>query len=516
MNRKIESPSLVNTAGYRDHMSALLRFLSIVLRSPSLGKPGTRKLGARRGVLSSANTQFGKMALSFMLSIGLLLTALFTGTAAMQPMQDAELAGVTGQALMQMAKTPGGGISSDITFYRAGLDAALELNLNIDKLQLGCGGVRGPGCDIDIDHLSLSGAENCPGGRPNCSAVLTRPFFEFAIKNDDKPGLREVIGIRMSAEKALGLLTAGYQDESMGAEASKSGINSLSGYMALNSATGTGTLAGALMCRDANNCDGQTARVPAGYDTLYTNTNITGRVRANIANLGESTMDYTSTNYGLLLQPASATFTTAPITVSGNRMTSVALAAVADVGAVSMACPPGAGNQCVRASAAFVGIPLNLHVGMHGQMTGLKAAVTINQSLSLIHKIPVDNPFSLSMQSANVLWPGAESAAEQGWWMAFEDAIDIGSVSPSDPVHMTSAVLQQAIPPVNTFLHDNPVACGVLSGGEACFGGNLGPVHVNLNNYFSNPANHLQMQLSDLKLSAQSVTPNCWGNARFC
>lgn len=342
---------------------------------------------------------------------------------------------------------------------------------------------------------------------------MTRPYFEFAIKNDGTPH-REIVGFRLSAEMAEGLLTTGYQDESMSSEESKHGINSLSGYMELASATGSGRLAGALMCRDANNCDGQTA--PSGFDTVYTNTNITGKVRANIANLGEMTMDYTASNYGLLLQPADVNFTTAPVTVSGNRMTSVSLSAVADVGAVNMACPPGSNNQCVRASANFIGIPLNLHVGMHGSMTGLKAAVDISQSLSLIHKIPVNNPFSLSMQSNSVLWPGAKAEAERGWWMAFEDPIDIGSVSPSEPVHLTSDVLQQAIPPVNQFLSDNPVSCGVLAGGTPCFGGNLYPVPVNLTNYFNNPANHLNMNLFDLKLSAQGVVPNCWGDARFC
>ncbi len=34
----------------------------------------------------------------------------------------------------------------------------MELNANIKKLQLGCGGANGLGaCDIDIDHISLSG-----------------------------------------------------------------------------------------------------------------------------------------------------------------------------------------------------------------------------------------------------------------------------------------------------------------------------------------------------------------------
>lgn len=78
-------------------------------------------------------------------------------------LNDAELSKVSGQALMSLSyiapndsvnKMQGQGIG----FYKLGLEADLELNANIKKLQLGCGGVNGAGgCDIDIDNLSLSG-----------------------------------------------------------------------------------------------------------------------------------------------------------------------------------------------------------------------------------------------------------------------------------------------------------------------------------------------------------------------
>ena len=170
-----------------------------------------------------------------------ILLALLTGllalnaAMAMQPMSDEEMGAVSGQALLMMDMREGEGVSKDLNFYRAGLDAVVELNANFEKLQLGCGGVNGPGCDIDIDHLSLSGPESCfagAGGRPGCDAILTRPFFEFAIKNDDTPH-REIVGFRLSSENAEGMLTAGQNTDA------PNGINVLSGYMRTTQITGT-------------------------------------------------------------------------------------------------------------------------------------------------------------------------------------------------------------------------------------------------------------------------------------
>ncbi|MDC9612178.1 hypothetical protein, partial [Pseudoalteromonas sp. GABNS16H] len=64
---------------------------------------------------------------------------------AMVELKDEQLADVTGQALLQMNKE----FTNGYTFYKAGLDAELRLNMNIDKLQLGCGGINGTdGCDL--------------------------------------------------------------------------------------------------------------------------------------------------------------------------------------------------------------------------------------------------------------------------------------------------------------------------------------------------------------------------------
>src|SRR5690554_2904180 len=155
----------------------------------------------------------------------------------MAGMSDADMSEVTGQALMTMSKRDGTGVSSDVDFYRAGLDAVLEINTNIQKHQLGCtaGAINGQNCDIDIDNLSLSGSTWGPDGRPSSSAVLTRPYFEFAIKNDDSRTMREIVGFRLSAENAQGMMTMGH-NEGVGNEV---GINSLSGYMVTTPVSGT-------------------------------------------------------------------------------------------------------------------------------------------------------------------------------------------------------------------------------------------------------------------------------------
>lgn len=156
---------------------------------------------------------------------------------------------------------------ADFSYYRMGLDAKLGLNANISKLQLGCGGVNnmlnGPGCDLDIDYvgfMGLNGTLDKPG-LPGSLFEMTRPFIEFAVKNENNPSLREVVGFRIGAQNINGALrmgrdytNQGFPDETSAnttitnqetgaacnpsrtagalAAGCHSGINSLSGYLA--------------------------------------------------------------------------------------------------------------------------------------------------------------------------------------------------------------------------------------------------------------------------------------------
>lgn len=486
---------------------------------------------------------------------------------ALQELSDDYLSRVTGQALIQMGKAPGE-VGSGLTFYKAGLDAEIEINLNIEKLQLGCTGaaVNGQHCDIDIDNLSLSG-NSWAVDRPEAAALLTRPFFEFAIKNDDDKTRRQVVGVRLSAENTQGMMTFGTENSS-----TPNGINSFSGYMDLMQATGFGEILpinmsfGCNQSRNAvSNCgsyiDPVTMRLNGnGVDcttvtcTIATNTAMVGTLCIYVtfpAECGDGryagnpgNTRYSSTDYRLPITangtatypvvggncPANRVcFTTQPTQVFGKRMTSVQLTGAANVPTISFSC----GSACTFAETSYIGIDLNARI--QGSMSGLTATVPITQALGMIHKLSVDTPFSLSFQSENMRWPGENSVAQSGWWMAFNDPINLGSVSTSKPLVFTPEVLQQAIcSPAGV------VPGGGCTGGQTYNGYSTGPFggvndalwyqrggaivsnaivtlispDINVGNLpltavvnypFTNP-----------QLSEQSFTPNCWGNARFC
>ena len=127
------------------------------------------------------------------LALGSLCFSTAYADSTLVPMSDAELSATRGQALMSMsyiAPNDSANLeklrdsSSNVGFYKLGLEAELEINANIRKLQLGCGGVNGAGgCDIDFDNVSLSGVADTREGRVASDAKLTNPFLEFAIKN---------------------------------------------------------------------------------------------------------------------------------------------------------------------------------------------------------------------------------------------------------------------------------------------------------------------------------------------
>lgn len=484
----------------------------------------------------TARSQLGRVTLAVSLGLSFVLMLVFSTVNAMSEMGDSELSEISGQALMQMGKTPSQTGTDGLTFYKAGLDVDLEINANIEKLQLGCTGtaVNGNYCDIDIDNVSLSGSTWGPDGRASSSAVLTRPFFEFAIRNDDSKTLREVVGIRMSAENSVGMMTFGDQQAGSGDPGNLSGINSLSGYMRLGATSGNASVEPRPMrstdytCQAGDPCEGT-------YTAL--GRNMEGRIKITGTLLADGIHDFAADSYELFVTPEGyADGTVAPDhtvvsvpaqAVSGKRISSVDLVgATAQIGRLEFF-----GNM----TATVLGLDLNKNVT--GTIDGLTADVPINQSLRFIHKIDVTNsPFSLSMQKDDVLWPGATVAAQTGWWLALENEIDIGSVTPEDQVRVTNDVLLQALGPtaiswsfpggvpvcdqgpsincsLHTRYHDSDhaantygVTCNGLGG---CLGGDLpvGDLYV--------PQN-IDFPLNDLKLSGQAVTPNCYGSGRFC
>ena len=396
----------------------------------------------------------------------------------LKALSDDEMSQVEGQALLSLTNKADSG--QGLNFYKLGMEATVDINANIRKLQLGCGGVnsgisgKGGMCDIDIDNLSLSGLGNTREERASSSAKLTNPFLEFAIKNPDSASTREVMGFRVSAEKVAGLLTLG--EENSG---NPNGINSLSGYLKINDATGVAKTA---------------ARTMTYNDT---NKELEGRIYTTF--LALTSIPFTSNNYTFNLKEADANLKIKGQVISGTRMSTVKLSGSADIA------PLGFEGPLV---ARVVGIPLT--VNATGTIEGLKADITVDENLGFIHKLKLNNPASLSLQKTSIKWPNATEAANAGWWLAIEDSIDIGSVSPSDKVNITSDVLKQVVDPISNYLIGHPLRCpgltalGCVITGEAP----VGPVNLS--------GTSVNFPLSNLKLSEQTFAPNCYGSLKFC
>lgn len=385
---------------------------------------------------------------------------------AIEALSDDAMRQVDGQALYSLeylAPTDASNLATDVNgsknigFYHLGLEADLELNANIKKLQLGCGGVNGAGgCDIDINDLSLSGLKVDADGNPlpmtneeraASSAKITNPFIEFAIKNPDKASTREVVGFRLGAEKLLGLLTAGTENSTK-----QNGINAISGFMRVQS-------------DNSGYIYGRANTQPAYLDASQNK--ITGQVQVNVIGPiglgGLLTLSIETTGGGLNI-PAinNVPFIRPGVVVNGSRVTNLPLKAtlnvpdiVADVRGVN---PPNGEvvyddnnnvietpidwsfgtpqqinitggdlqaliTQCDGVACGLASL-LGLSEGetlqnifLKGGITGIVADATINQGLGYIHNLPINSsgkdsvPSYLSLQEQPIRWPGAYTGA---------------------------------------------------------------------------------------------------------
>lgn len=509
--------------------------------------------------------------------------------ASMQSMDDGELGEITGQALLNLSYLAPGEArdkagttitdtnNSGLGFYTMGLEGRLEINANIRKLQLGCGGVNGPGdCDIDIDYLSLSGcgASSCTSvsnpastDRVSSDAVLTNPFIQFAIKNPNNPATREIVGYRLGAQNANGLMTFGQENTS-----TPGGINTLSGYLPILQATGVGDVLPMNIsygCSQAQNpvtnCGtfidpvtmqlngtGVNCQTVAGGCTLSTNIAMVGTLclylgfecAGNAANT-EGKDKYASTDYRLPLRAAGTTtypvtgaactankvcFTTNAATLSGSRMKTAELTGAANIPTIDFTCS----GRCTYADTSYLGISLNAII--QGTMTGLRATVPVSESLGMIHRLAVNSPFSISAQGQKVFWPGASALANQGWWMAFDDPVDLGNVNTTKPIVFTQDVLRQALCGSAGVTASNLCATNLKSynghgigaaggvneslwyqrGGEVTESA-VGTLVSPTINVGAIPVSAvLTYPLTNPQLSAQNFSPNCYGSSKFC
>lgn len=283
---------------------------------------------------------------------------------ALTSLEDQELSNINGQALLSMEVQAGFnqvdnlGEAYDqrnISFYKLGLEAEMEINANIKKLQLGCGGINGAtGCDIDIDHISLSGNSANGMDRAATSALITNPFVQFAIKNPNQASTREVLGFRLSAEKISGLLTMGTENT-----ATPNGINSFSGYMKTKEAKGTAVTNPRTMTY-------------ASTGNKYIEGAVTGTI------LGQDLeLHYKSNDYTFNLKSTNAPFVIPATIVSGTRMSEVKLKGTGTVDRIDFSGPLKA---ILKPLDLF---ELTLDKQITGYMTGLRTDITVDQDLEL-------------------------------------------------------------------------------------------------------------------------------------
>ncbi|KEC83559.1 MULTISPECIES: hypothetical protein [Acinetobacter] len=406
---------------------------------------------------------FERKYLSVVLLILSVLAMSTTHAATLQALTDEQLSETTGQALMSLtyiaptdtanleARRTGG--DSTVGFYKLGLEATVELNANIKKLQLGCGGTNGSGaCDLDLDSVSfgcITGAAgycitsastnpNQPTGIDSNNAisnqknmkdfVLTNPYFQFAIKNPNSASTREVVGIRIGAEKAEGPLSIG-------------NLNSFSGYF-----TGKANLT----------MLGETNVSPVTSTTwnsraISTPSAFLGLDDATILNLGLASVKYSeiTANYSTVSRNGLA------VSVVGNRVSQAKIIGL-DLSSVvddiingtstTSALELNTSNSCVRiigiCSGSFganIGnallpvlrggisdyIKQQLATGLGTSVSGL-STYQMPYNLSNVHQIDVNsNTFGIALSAQNLQYPDYAAAVSKGWSMYLQDAFTL-------------------------------------------------------------------------------------------
>lgn len=433
----------------------------------------------------------------------------------MTMLTDEELSAQDGQALLNLSylaptdatnPTSNNAAGQNIGFYKLGIEGKVEINANIKKLQLGCGGVNGAGgCDIDIDNVSLSGLGNSATSntssaadrtaRASSDAVLTNPFLNIAIKNPNSASTRQVVGIQLGSSAVDGLITFGTENS-----ATPNGINSLSGYMQVAATTGTalvngfgtslvGGEAARTQLRQSDGYDPITGRaccvffVPLGFTTTAYDLNL--RDKATGSNILK----------GDLVLPTQ--------TISGRRISSAPLTAIATVRDIDL-------SGTLSANAGGL-IDLN-NKTTTGTLKNLIVDVALSENLGMFHKANLNGTAAgLSLQGEDIRWPGSQAVAQRGWWLEFSNPLDIGRIDPVLPVDIPKATLNESLAQVSQYLDDNPIQCGPVIASSCLLGSAIPVGTVDLIN-----ATHANMPLNDLQLVKQDFTPNCYGGLKFC
>lgn len=458
-------------------------------------------------------------------------------TSEMTALSDNELAAESGQALFNMSfiapndasnlmkgKTIGGAAAGNIGFYKLGLEAELELNANIRNLQLGCGGINGAdACDIDIKNLALSGLPDSydssgnpvfNNGRPSTSAKLTNPFMEFAIKDPEKASTREVLGFRASAEKISALLTAGLSNN---ATPNADGIQYLSGFMRIAATTGE-------------------VKTKAGNFGRRPDEQIQGLLSALGNNRTFTSQPTDPDNLGVDVPSITAGFNMPAFQVNGNRNSeAVARGISTKINSIDLATGT---NQLKVTFPAVLLIATNAKVKLKegSEIKNLNMDITFNQSLSMIHNVPLTGTGGyLALQSQKLLWPGSyvdpadigktdllgmtkTDVAQQGWWMSFAEPVQLGYLKSVKEVNISNVFPQIAnLMTTELLKEENRVAVPAGDALGSLFGTVIttpNPIVVDLN--AATTANPAKLTLGNIQLANQAVIANCYGGLTFC
>ncbi len=466
---------------------------------------------------------------------------LYAESLSLYRLTDEQLGETTGQALMSLSYiAPNDSTNlmnkyssgSNIGFYKLGLEVDMDLNANIRNLQLGCGGINGAGqCDIDIKNLSLSGlpanynpsSGNPPdfgaAGRASTSAQLTNPFMEFAVKNSNSASTREIVGLRFSAEKITGLLTAGLINGIT--PTSTDGIQSLSGFMRIAATSGEASTKATVFGNQANH-------------------QIQGLLSALGSNRTFTSLPNSPDTQGITLPSLKAAFSIPEFQVNGSRLDNASVKGISTK-IDSIALDSGPLNQlkvnfpsiCVF---IFCASQSKIKLANGSAVQNLNMDITFNQALSMFHNIPLTGSGGyLSLQQQAILWPGnyvdsndmtgktiAEmfnsDVAKKGWWMSFAEPVQLGYLKATQEVDITN-VLPQVAGLMTTELLKEENRVKVPAG--AAIGAIVGltlttpkPIVVDLNN--ATLANPVKLTLANLQLANQNLTPNCYGSLKFC
>jgi len=110
------------------------------------------------------------------------------GKPALKPLDDAELSGVWGQALLDLTNTAQGGYD----FSRITLNADITMSTTLSGLKLG---THADGTsDIDITSLNFGRSD---AGEAKRTVAITDPYFEWVYSGSAATADRQVVGMRI-------------------------------------------------------------------------------------------------------------------------------------------------------------------------------------------------------------------------------------------------------------------------------------------------------------------------------